>query len=57
MGCMAVSALVLACAVALARLAEAAEPPEQASVKDGTEGRCQPTEPVCVDPALWADGP
>jgi len=53
-GCMAVSGLVLVCALALARLAEAAEPAEQALVEGSLEGPCEVTAPVCVDPTLWA---
>lgn len=54
-GCMAVSALVLICALALARLAEADElQPSLLGQAPGSEN-CQSTEPVCVDPSLWAE--
>lgn len=54
LGCVAVSALVMVCALTLARLAEAEDHPKPLVGHAVAEEPCESAEPVCVDPSLWA---
>lgn len=52
-GCVAVSGLVLVCALVLTHLAEVAESERDFLGVSAQAGACQLTAPLCQDPSLW----